>query len=204
MEEKCIAKKRNGLILMLLGTVAIVLAVGLFSYNKWEEQHASFASDQALLQLQLAMSEDGCQADKTKEFKNQSMAEIEIDGERYIGQLNIPELDLELPIISQWSYPKLKKSPCRYSGTLDEKNLVLLAHNYKRHFGKLHTLSTGAKMEFQDVEGKIKTYEVAVVETVVPTDVEKVTAGEYALTLFTCTYGGKFRTMVGCNVVESV
>lgn len=203
MEEKCIAKNRNGLLLMFLGAAAIVLAVGLFSYNKWEEHQASLASDQALLQLQLAMEEEGLPADITKEFKNQPMAEIEIDGERYIGQLSIPELNLELPVISQWSYPKLKKSPCRYAGTLDEKNLVLLAHNYKSHFGKLHTLSAGAKIEFQDVNGKMQTYEAAVVETVVPTDVEKVTAGEYALTLFTCTYGGKYRTMVGCNVVDS-
>ncbi len=203
MEEKSMAQKRNGLLLILLGAGAIVLALGLFSYNKWEAQQASLASEAALLQLQLAMAEDDCQSDKTKEFKNQPMAEIEIDGERYIGQLNIPDLGLELPVISQWSYPRLKKAPCRYSGTLEDKNLVLLAHNYKKHFGYLHTLRIGSNIEFQDVDGRMQTYEIASIETVEPTDIEKVTAGEYALTLFTCTYGGQYRTMVGCNPVDS-
>ncbi len=188
--------KRKGLFLMALGGSMILLAIGLFGYNALAENVAAHASHQALMQFQ---SIEGTLP--TDNPENSEMAENVINGESYIGQLNIPELDLQLPVMSQWSYPKLKKAPCRYSGTLGENNLVLLGHNYKRHFGYLHKLNIGSTIEFRDVNGNIKTYAVTTVETVSPTDIEKVTGGEYALTLFTCTYGGQYRTMVGCTAV---
>ena len=36
------------------------------------------------------------------------MPEMEINGYRYIGFLSIPDLKLELPIMSTWNYRKLK------------------------------------------------------------------------------------------------
>ena len=50
---------------------------------------------------------------------------IEIDGYGYIGVLQIPSLDLTLPIISDWSYPALQVAPCRYAGSAYEGGLVL-------------------------------------------------------------------------------
>ena len=32
-----------------------------------------------------------------------------------------------------WSYPSLKKAPCRYTGSAEENSLIIAAHNYKRH-----------------------------------------------------------------------
>lgn len=188
--------KRKGLLLMALGGSAILLAIGLTGYHALTEHIAAQMSRQALMQLQSL--EDMRPTDHPESVE---MPEVLIDGECYIGQLNVPELDLQLPVISQWSYPRLKKAPCRYSGTIEEKNLVLLGHNYKRHFGRLRQLDIGSTIEFQDVNGNIQTYQVATVETVSPTEIKKVTGGEYALTLFTCTYGGRYRTMVGCNAV---
>lgn len=63
-----------------------------------------------------------------------------INGRDYIGVLSIPSLELELPVISQWDYPALKVAPCRYSGSLYQDNLIICAHNYASHFGKLKEL----------------------------------------------------------------
>ena len=41
----------------------------------------------------------------------------EIEGNGYIGLLEIPALGLSLPVMSEWSYPNLKLAPCRYSGS---------------------------------------------------------------------------------------
>ena len=46
-----------------------------------------------------------------------AMPEEEIDGYSYIGYLSIPTLDLELPIMEEWSYPGLKIAPGRYTGS---------------------------------------------------------------------------------------
>ena len=49
------------------------------------------------------------------------------------------------------------------------------------------------------MDGKVWKYEVAAVDILAPTDVEDMTAGDYDLTLFTCTYGGKSRVTVRCQ-----
>jgi sortase A len=131
-----------------------------------------------------------------------TMSEVEIDGRLYIGYLSIPALDLELPVQSQWDYPGLKISPCRYYGSTKTDDLVIAAHNYARHFGGLMQLSPGDLVYFTDMDGVVNRYQVEEVDVLNPTDIEEMTAGEYDLTLFTCTYGGKSRVTVRCLRVE--
>ena len=45
--------------------------------------------------------------------EDKKMTEVEIDGNLYIGYISIPALNKELPVMSTWSYPKLKIAPCR-------------------------------------------------------------------------------------------
>ncbi len=68
---------------------------------------------------------------------------VEIDGDAYIGTLEIPVLGLSLPVMSDWSYPKLKTAPCRYAGTAYKSGFVVAGHNYRRHFGTLSRLAPG-------------------------------------------------------------
>lgn len=128
-----------------------------------------------------------------------SMKSVQIGGNDYIGYLSIPDLNLDLPVMAEWSYPRLRIAPCRYTGALQTDNLVIAAHNYARHFGSLSKLSMGDKVYFFDVEGIIWVYEVATIDTLGSTDVVEMTSGEYPLTLFTCTYGGKSRITVRCE-----
>ena len=60
----------------------------------------------------------------------------EVDGQSYIGVLELQPLGLSLPIISQWSYPGLRIAPCRYTGSAYQNDLVIAAHNYTSHFGR--------------------------------------------------------------------
>lgn len=198
MEKKT---NRSGHILVVLGTALILLALGLLAYNENEQRRAARISGEVLQQMQLVHENTNTGQDAPE--PGEEMPEAVIDGERYIGRLNIPALELQLPVLSQWSYAGLKKAPCRYSGSVEGKNLVLLGHNYKSHFGPLERLKTGDEVLFQDMNGTVQHYEVAAINTVKPTETEQITAGEYALTLFTCTYDGQYRTMVGCDVLEA-
>ena len=130
------------------------------------------------------------------------MTVVEISGSGYIGYVSIPELSLELPVMSEWSYPKLRKAPCRYSGSTKTDDLVILAHNYSRHFGKISKLSIGDEVIFTDMNGVVTHYSVVETDTLSPYAVEEMTAGDYDLTLFTCTYGGKSRITVRCDRAE--
>ena len=130
------------------------------------------------------------------------MTEVEINGNQYIGYLSIPVLGLELPIMSSWSYPKLNIAPCRYTGSVRGEDLVLMAHNYSSHFGKLSQLDLGDMVEFTDMDGVITRYEVVGKDVLDPAAVEEMTSGDFDLTLFTCTYGGGSRVTAYCNRIS--
>lgn len=130
------------------------------------------------------------------------MTEVEIDGYGYIGYLSIPKLELELPIMADWDYPRLRIAPCRYTGSVRGEDLVLMAHNYARHFGKLSKLVAGDSVVFTDMDGVVTSYEVVVTDLLDPYAVEEMTSGDFDLTLFTCTYGGQSRVTVYCDIAS--
>lgn len=129
------------------------------------------------------------------------MPTVEADGERYVGTLEIPVLSLTLPVISEWSYPRLKKSPCRFSGSAYMDDLIIIAHNYKTHFGLLKKLLPGDEVIFTDMAGNAFHYQVAETEILRPTQIDDLTETDYPLTLLTCTVGGRTRVTVRCDRV---
>lgn len=134
--------------------------------------------------------------------EDKKMTEVEINGHSYIGYLTIPCLELELPIMSDWSYPQLKISPCRYNGTLRGEDLVLMAHNYNSHFGRISQLQIDDQVLFTDMDGNVTEYKVVGMDILDPSAVDAMIAGDFDLTLFTCTYGGASRVTVYCDLVR--
>ena len=119
-----------------------------------------------------------------------------VNGQPYIGTLQIPALSLELPVIAEWSYPALRVAPCRYMGSVYQDNMILCAHNYSTHFGRLTELKVGDEAVFTDMEGNAYTYRMTAQEILPGTDPEAMEKGEWDLTLFTCTLGGKNRVTI--------
>ena len=124
------------------------------------------------------------------------MPTLTIDGRQYIGYLELPTLGISLPILSDWSYAKLRVAPCRYWGSVYDGSMVLLGHNYLDHFGRLKSLELGDPIQFIDADGNIYRYEVVQQETLEKTDVDAMLDSPYDLTLFTCAHGGERRIVV--------
>lgn len=124
---------------------------------------------------------------------------VEIAGYSYVGYLTIPALKLQLPVIDDWSYKKLKVAPCRQSGAAQTDDLVIAAHNYKRHFGLLSKLKSGDSVTFTEMDGTENTYTLAKVEVLEPTQADVVLNSDHDLVLYTCTYGGATRVVAFCD-----
>lgn len=131
------------------------------------------------------------------------MPTVEVDGNQYIGMLDIPALGLSLPVMDMWSDAKLKLAPCRYQGSAYRDDLIIAAHNYRQHFGSLKDLKVGDEVVFTDVEGSVFFYTVSETGTLDGSAVEEMGQGDWALTLFTCTLGGKRRVTVRCERAET-
>ena len=206
-------KRKIGTSLMLCGAALILLALSFFGFNQWEAQQAEQSVEDILLQLLKEIPDETNAAEILRqpmgtpvEYLDPSafeMTEVEIDGYAYIGYLSIPSLELKLPIMSSWGYPQLKIAPCRYFGSVRSKDLVLLAHNYKKHFGRLKELQEGGAVLFTDMDGVTYEYTMVAKDILPPAAVEEVTAGEYDLTLFTCTPGGASRVTVYCDLKKN-
>lgn len=195
---------------MLLGAVLLLAALSLFLWNRQEDRKAG-----ELVQRILPQVIERIEAQTEEERENveekpvypdpydPTMREVEIDGYAYIGYVAIPSQDRTLPVMSEWDYTRLRIAPCRYAGSTKSDNLVIAAHNYDRHFGPIKNLSVGDEVYFTDMDGVVSYYEVAEVDIFQPTAVEEMTSGEFDLTLFTCTYGGKTRVTVRCERVDA-
>jgi sortase A len=193
-------------IMMITGVMLIVAALALFLFNLSESLKAAKESREMLARLEAQMNSSagmevsppgGLPAD------SQDMAEIIIDGHAYVGYLSLPTLNLELPVMADWDYNKLQISPCRYYGTVKGENLVIMAHNYAHHFGPIVDLNLGDSVVFTDVNGVASSYKVVGQDVLDPYAVKEMVAGDFDLTLFTCTYGGKTRVTVYCDLVEA-
>ena len=190
--------KKSGVILISLGAVLILAALLLFLHNRSEDRRAGQEAESLLEDARSAMA-----ADTDPEPQEELAEEITYD---YAGVITIPDLSLELPVIDQWNYARLKVAPCRQSGAAADGDLVIAAHNYKSHFGYLDRLEPGASVIFTDMEGTVYRYAVEGIRQLAPEDAEDVSSvfsSEYPLVLYTCTPGGKARVAVFCRWAET-
>lgn len=203
---------KRGTLCTILGLMLLLAAFLLTAYNLRRDAAAGSASELVLERLtpdltrqetpSQPLAEEGTGEAFVPEYvlnPELPMPEREIDGQTYIGILDIPALGLSLPIISTWSYPGLQIAPCRYSGSAYLENLVIAGHNYRSHFASLSQLQPGDAVTFTDVDGTVFRYEVDSLETLSPYAISDMTDSGWSLTLFTCTPGGQSRLAVRCS-----
>jgi len=185
--------RKIGIGLMIFGGLLILAALVLFCKNVWDDVSAGRMSEGILPDVieQTEHPDTG--------FYGLDMPVRKIGEYCYIGYLSIPDLNLKLPVMADWDYDQLKISPCRYTGSVKTDDLVIAAHNYSRHFGRIKDLSEGSEVIFTGMDGVSFRYEAVTVEKLEAFDIEEMTAGDYDLTLFTCTYGGKSRVTLRCQ-----
>ncbi len=181
-----------------IGLLLIAAALTLSIYNLFSGWNAGRISANAWNQIVRGIPESEQIPDYVIN-PDMDMPVRGIDGQKYIGVLEIPAIDVNLPVIDEWSYSSLKIAPCRYTGSAYLNNMTIAAHNYNTHFGALKNLSPKDKVIFTDMDGNIFRYEVAVVEILQPYARKEMTDSDYDLSLFTCTIGGQYRVTVRCE-----
>ena len=207
-----------GKIMICAGVLTLLISAGLLAYNIWNENRAAESTARVVPLLLkhidehkksndpgadspvAGQAEDGLPSEQTQDDyydPENTLLSAPIGGERYIGILSIPVLSLELPINNNWDYNKLRKTPCRYAGGIND-SLVIAGHNYKNHFNPLNKLRKGDSVMLTDMAGVEHFYIVEKTETMSATDIDGMLDSSYDLTLFTCNYSGMARVAVRC------
>lgn len=200
---------------LMLGSALVLAAVCLYVYDRLEDARAGAQAASAVSQLRqsqsiAAVSETEQPADSAEslptedaESESESASASETPASsierEYLGVLTIPALGLELPVQTKWSKANFKISPCRQCGSTAGGDLVIAAHNYKSHFGRLSSLSEGDEVRFTSQDGAEAVYTVERTAQVSPEEPEALREGGCPLVLYTCTPGGKARVVVYCQ-----
>lgn len=196
-------RKKSGFVLIALGVLLLLGALGFAGYNYFDAQRAAEDADrvEAVLSAEIEKNrETNTGVQPNRQYLGGEMAVEEINGRRYIGTIEIPALDRKLPVLEDWSYENLKISPCRYTGTYYTDDMVLCAHNYSSHFNGLRWIDPGEEVVFTTADGDVYRYVITYRETLFPTEVDRLItpADDWDLTLFTCYIGGRTRCVVRC------
>jgi len=203
------------------GLVCIMFAFGLVVYNFYDDTRAGEFAENVINSLSdkidgyTTIDEDNKGVVKTVDNHgitypdyllnpDMPMPTKKIDGKEYAAVIKIPKLNLQLPVMSEWSYDNLRDAPCIYSGSAYKGNLVIAAHNYTKHFGSLKSLNTDDIIKLTDMSGNVFTYKVLAMETLEPTQVKEMKTANADLSLFTCTIGGQFRVTVRCEQIDKI
>ena len=206
--------------LLMIFAAVLLMGYGFFQMgcNLQDAQQAGIAAEETIQTMEIVMPQEVVPA---KQFTTEllmleevpeeiaevpyyvinpaiEMPEQEIDGVAYIGKVEIPNLQIELPVASQCRESTARTAPCRYVGSAYTKDLIICAHNYKTHFGNLSKLSVGDAVFLTDMEGNRFEYQVVEFEVMDGTAIEQMKQGDWDLTLFTCTVGGRSRFAVRC------
>lgn len=195
-------------LLIGIGAILVLAAMLLFLYNQWEAAEAERTAAELVHKLADQIetndndqhsSDDGAHL---PDPYSTVMDTVQIDGNDYIGYLTIPDLKMELPIMSDWSRKKLRIAPCRYAGSVGGEDLVIMGHNYDRIFGRLSQMNVGNEVYFRDVNDVVTAYKVVAKDILGTSAVADMLSGEYDLTLFTCTYDLKNRLTIRCDKIS--
>ena len=191
--------KLSGKYVILLGTALIMSALFLAAHNRSEDRLAGREATRMTEKGQEKIKNSENSISQPDTVLDPEMPKVKIDGYDYVGYISVPAIQIELPVMAEWDYSRLKKAPCRQFGSSRTDDLVIAAHNYRSHFGRLKELETGDEVVFTDMEGIVNTYTVEKTQVLEPASVELVENSGYDLVLYTCTYGGKSRVCVLCD-----
>ena len=219
--------RKAGIAFVGMGAVLLIAALLLFLYNEGsnavmeeknrdiyeelyqiiEQQKEERAAEESpevpekteIVPLEIQITEEELSAEPEETPAVSTMTLATVDGYDYIGILDLPALELAVPILSDWDKKKLDIAPCRHFGSVETDDLVIAGHNYRRHFLNLYKLNVGDEIRFTTMDGTEIDYTVAEKRTLEATAVDTVLESEYDLILYTCTYSGTERTAVFCK-----
>ena len=197
--------KKQGNILIAMGVTLILAALILVGYNYMGDRTAGAEATSVLGGIRALIDAGHDNYEENLEeipdyIRNPEMElpRAKIGDHECVGIIQIPTIEIELPVIADYEDNEIMVGPCRFFGSPYTNNMVICAHNYDSHFRKIGNLKEGDSVVFMDLDGNVFNYKVAKTEALKATDVAEMCDSEWDLSLFTCTFGAKYRVTVRC------
>lgn len=198
---------------------ALAITAGVYAYTLWQEGVRAEKNAQEILSVSGFADLGGAAVREETDSQGyvqpqepeaeagalDGLLDSELKGYSVIARLDIPVIDVSLPVLSETTDMALGYSVCYYSGPEagGEGNLVITGHNYASgaHFGNLDKVKTGDEVMLVAPDGSEFIYTVYDTQLITPDDVQALSETSYdrELTLLTCEENANRRLLVRCR-----
>lgn len=121
------------------------------------------------------------------------MPALEINGENFVGLLEMTEFDVKLPVFSEWDNKNIGKLPALYLGSIYDGSIVIGGD-----FDFADTLNCGEHVSFTDMSGQVFNFSVSAIKHADKLKEDILKSDESDLTLFTKSNGAYL--IIRCTV----
>ena len=188
---------KSNRILLILGVLLVLLSAGGFLvsnlYAGWAGENAEIVASQ--IRDLLPARTVGVQ----EPYTNPQMPVLQFDGKDYVCLVEVPAYGVSLPVRNEWKAGSLLQNPCRFWGSSYDGTLILGGSNQQGQFDFCGRVDLGDRITVTDMEGAVFTYAVERIDRSKTADFDRLSQGEYSLTLFTQEPYSAYYIIVRCN-----
>lgn len=163
--------------ILLIAISAIVLVNDLVS-----KKNDAVNAEQILLKVEQIIP-DGMDMYPEERYSD-TMPSMEIDGIDVAGIIEVPKYNMKSVINSNWDKNHVFSVPCRFTGSVYNRTLIIGSSDYSGQFDFANTMNVGEIIYITDMEGGRYTYSVEKIEHSKNAETQKLQSGGWDMTVF--------------------
>ena len=175
-------KKRKFPLALLLGITLVAISFFLIIGNQIRTQVSSVEAKKVVERMDELLPERTAGVPGT--YPNPNMPVLEINGVDYVALIEIPALNIELPVADAWNSKKLYKAPARFYGSCYDNSLVIGGEDNAKQFSFCDKIDDGTIITVTDMTGTQFSYTVSRVDRSQSAESNWLISSDYDLTLF--------------------
>ena len=174
--------KRLTLGLLILGMMLIIGSVGYYAWMCYSVKENAADAKKTVDKMYLLMPEltNGVPDERS----NTTMSSLEIDGDSFVGIIEVPVYESKLPIYASWDTDKLNRFPCRFFGSVYNKTLIIGGSENDGQFDFITQISRGDSVCITDTMGVRYTFQVSSIRRCKDISADKLLSEESSLVFF--------------------
>ena len=185
-------------ICILAGICLLVVAGAVMLIWQWNIDHSAKQAQSYVATLRTLLPEP--QSAVAEPRRDNTMASLSIDGNGFVGILELPGYGSSLPVGAAWG--NSSQYPCRFSGSIYDGTLQIGATTQKGQYDFYREISVGDSVYFTDVEGNRFCYVITALHYAPHADQAALLREDSSLTLFINNVYAFEYLIVYCNIVK--
>ena len=183
-------------LLLIVGIILISAAVLMTVLPMISEKTAVAKNKEIISEIYFIIPE--VSAGTVDDRVDMDMPSLEIDGEDFVAIIGVPKFGVELPVYGEWDKSKVSRFPCRYTGSIYDKSLIIGGSDAKGQLDFSKTVSIGDSVFVTDMTGKRYSYTVTWVQSTDDVSSDALMGMEADLLLFTKNSSSLDYTVITC------